>query len=360
MPPRAASPFESTFLALLAGGRGTRLWPLSRQLKPKQLLDVTGEGPLLQRCLERVAVLAPPANVLLVTSEDLALASGRLLGLPARNVLGEPMGRNTAPAVALALAAAVARDPQAVVLCLPADHHVAHPARLRRVLGKAAREAGRRQVPVLIGVPPTSPSSDYGYIVPRSREGLRAVSQFAEKPALQRARRLIARGALWNTGMFVLPARATLEAMRALVPAVAAAVEDLPWSRPKALRSALADRWPRLEPQSFDTAVLERWDAVHVLEAADLGWSDVGSWEAIAALQSRDDAGNRARGPAFFLHASGCVTFQHDSSRTLVVLGAHDLMLVDTGDVVLAAPRSELGRLRELVAKLERARPELT
>lgn len=357
----------STFVALLAGGRGVRFWPLSRRLRPKQLLDVTGEGPLLRLSRDRVEGLCPPGNVLLVTSADIAEASRRLLGLPARNVLAEPEGRNTAPAVGLALAVAAARDPDAVVLCLPADHHVANPRRLRTLLGKAAGAARKLQAPVLLGITPRGPSTDFGYVVPGAEvdvpgaRGLRRVHHFAEKPTPQRAKALLDRRALWNSGMFVLPARATVEAMSHLVPEVTRALATLPLAKGgAALTRALQDCWPSLPSASFDVAVLERCANAVVLEAGELGWSDVGSWDALGAMLPKDDAGNRSKGPSFFLRSKGCMTFQHDSSRTLVVLGAQDLVLIDAGDVILAAPRAELGRLRELVAVLDRDRPEMT
>jgi mannose-1-phosphate guanylyltransferase/mannose-6-phosphate isomerase len=360
--PAMAAP-SPPFFALLAGGRGTRFWPLSRRLRPKQLLDVTGEGPMLRRTLERVGPLATEGRILLVTSEDLAPGSARMLGLRARDVLAEPAGRNTAPAVALACAAAMARDPNAVVACLPADHHVGNEARLRVLLRRALGEAARRRVPVLLGVEPGGPSSDYGYIVPGADagSGLRRVARFAEKPDAAAARRLLRRGATWNSGMFVLPARETLDAIRRFAPQLADAVASLPIARGgAALRRALRSAWPSLPSLSFDATILERWDAVHVLRAENLGWSDLGSWEALASMIPPDAARNRSHGPAFFHEAAGCFTYVSGRDRTIVVLGADDLVVVDAGDVVFACPRSALPRLRNLVERLDRERPELT
>ncbi len=361
-------PHSPTFVALLAGGRGVRFWPLSRHLRPKQFLDITGEGPLLRLTAERARGLCPPGNLLLVTSEALAADSRRLAGVTARNVLAEPVGRNTAAAVGLACAVAAARDERAVVIAMPADHHVAKPARLRAILRRAAAAAARLQAPVLLGIPPESARSDFGYIVPerRAARGARTsdplvVRRFVEKPAAARARSLIRQGALWNSGIFVLPAVATLAAIRHRQPLLGRALEKLPARRDgAAFTRALRGAWPGLPAVSFDSGVIESWADVRVLPAADIGWSDVGSWEAVAAGMPADEAGNQAQGPAFFVASAGCLAVQRDPSRTIVIAGARDLVVVDAGDVIFAAPRSDLAHMREIVEAVDRARPELS
>jgi mannose-1-phosphate guanylyltransferase len=356
------------FLALLAGGRGTRFWPLSRRARPKQLLDILGEGPMLARSLERVAALAPTARTLLVTSSDLARPSARLLGLPARNVLAEPEGRNTAAAVGLACLVAAARHPDAIVAALPSDHHVSSPARLRTLLLRAARAAAAFRAPVLIGVPALSASSQFGYVESgksarlTGAPGLAEVAGFTEKPSPARAKALVARGAMWNSGMFVVHARATLEAMARCAPALGAALARLEKHLGRSTwRAALAREYGKLPSISFDHAVLERIQPVLCLRAPDgLGWSDVGTWESLASLLPADASGNCARGPAFAQDSRGCVLIgESGGSRTLVVAGADNLVVVDAGDVILVAPRAVAANPVALLAALAKERPEL-
>ena len=240
------------FLALLAGGRGTRFWPLSRHARPKQLLDVVGEGPMLARTLERVADLAPLARTLLITSTDLARQSAKLLELPAQNVIAEPEGRGTAAAVGLACLVASARHPDAVVAALPADHHVAKPARLRVLLARAAAAASAFHAPVLIGVPAIRASAHVGYLEPGDEVRLKGVpdlsevESFTEKPSERRAKALIKGGATWNSGMFVLHAGATLEAMNLCLPELGAALARLRphVGKPSWKRAVARARWP--------------------------------------------------------------------------------------------------------------------
>jgi mannose-1-phosphate guanylyltransferase len=350
------------FVALLAGGRGARFWPLSRRATPKQLLDMTGEGPLARRTLERLGTLVRRENVLVVTSPDLAPALRRLLDVPAANVLAEPAPRNTAAAVGLALVVALARDPDAIVLALPADHHVGRPARLRAILRSAAAAAARLRVPVLLGMSPTSPSSDYGYIVPgervRGAPGLRRVRRFVEKPARAGAQRLLRSRALWNGGMFCLHAASALDLMRRVAPEMGEPLAALlPHVGRRTFGAALRRTWALVPSIAFDRAVLERCDDACVLPA-DIGWSDVGTFEALAALIPADAARNRTRGPAFLAGSEECLVVERDASRTLVLFGVRDLLVVDAGDVVLVAPRG--ADLQRLVARLDRERPELT
>jgi mannose-1-phosphate guanylyltransferase len=353
--------------AFLAGGRGTRFWPLSRRDRPKQLLDVTGEGAMLAVTQARVDPLAPREAQLVVTSADLAPSCRDLLGLPAAQVLAEPAGRNTAAAVGLALLVAHARDPHATVLALPSDHHVAKTARLQQQLRRGIRAARELDGVVLFGALPDRPATEYGYlslgpeVSIRGATGLRKLKAFKEKPNPAGARRLVKAGALWNSGMFCLPAAASLDSIARVLPDLADGLEELrPHVGRRSWKAALAEVYPQLPAISFDHGVLEKLDAIHALPL-DVGWSDVGSWEALAELLPGDRAGNRSRGPALAHDAKDCVLVGGDGGdRTLVILGVDELVLVDDGEVVFACPR---GRERDVAGLLERLRterPELT
>jgi mannose-1-phosphate guanylyltransferase len=354
------------FIALLAGGRGTRFWPLSRRAHPKQLLDVCGEGPMLLRTHQRVARLAPASRTLVITSEDLAAPVRSLLRLPAGNVLAEPEGRSTAAAIGLACLVASTRHPDAVVLALPADHHVRHPDRLVRLLEAGARAAAAFHAPVLLGIAPDSGNPHYGYLEPgepatlRGVKGLVEVARFTEKPSEPRATALVARGALWNGGMFCLHAASTLEAIGRCLPRLGAALRRLRAHVGKATwQGALRREYRKLDSVSFDSGVLERIHPVLALRA-DVGWSDVGSWESLATLLAADADGNRSRGPSFIHASKRCLVVNAPgAARTIVVAGAEDLLVVDAGDVILVAPRKLARDPKGLLAALAEERPEL-
>lgn len=360
-------PDPHLFPAFLAGGRGTRFWPLSRRDRPKQLLDVTGEGAMLAVTQARADPLAPRENQLVVTSEDLARSCADLLALPRAQVLAEPAGRNTAAAVGLALLVAHVRDPEALVLALPSDHHVAKPARLQAQLRRGIHAARKLDGVVLFGAVPDRAATDYGYLSPgrsvrlSGAAGLHELKAFKEKPNPAGARRLLKAGAWWNSGMFCLPAASSLAALSRVLPALAEGLEALrPHVGRRTWRRALAEIYPQLPAISFDHGVLEQLDSIHALPL-DVGWSDVGSWEALAELLPSDRAGNRSRGANLAHDAKDCVLVGAAAGdRTLVVLGLDELVLIDDGEVVLACPRGRERDVAGLLERLRRERPELT
>lgn len=364
--PRPSRPDPRLFVALLAGGRGTRFWPLSRHSRPKQFLDVTGDGPLLAVTRERVRGLCPPENVLVVTTADLAEPTRRMLDLPHGNVIAEPSGRNTAPAVGLAALVALARRPDAVVLALPADHHVRRPRDLARLLRRGAAAAAATKGVVLFGAVPDRPETAYGYLVPGEgarapgAPGLLRVARFREKPDAAGARRLLRQGALWNTGLFALHAQGALAEIGVTLPALHEQLLALaPHVGAPSFKTALQRLHPLMPAVSFDHGVLERSRRVFALRA-DVGWSDVGSWESLAELLADDGRGNRTRGRAIVEAARGCIVVQGgDAGRALVVLGVDDLVLVDAGDVVLACPRGRARDVKALMTRLAKHHPEL-
>ncbi|MEM7245986.1 MAG: sugar phosphate nucleotidyltransferase [Acidobacteriota bacterium] len=343
---------QQLFVALLAGGRGTRFWPLSRSAEPKQFLDVTGEGPLLAVTRDRMDGLCPPEHVFVVTGADLARRCRQILDFPTSRVLGEPVGRNTCPAVGLALLHARHHgNDDAVLLALPTDHHVAKRDRLARVIAKGVKAARRLRGTVLFGAVPDRPETGYGYLsLGEERSlpglaGLRRLARFKEKPDLAGAKRLLRQGAWWNTGMFCLHVGATLETIDRVLPELGQGLEELSRSYGKrTFKKALAEIYPKLPSISFDHGVLEHQDEIHALPA-EVGWSDVASWEALAPLLPSDRKGNAARGDAVFHDATNCLAVAQ-GDRPLVLLGTQDLVLVDAGDVVFACPRD---RARDIV-----------
>ncbi|MBN2171904.1 MAG: mannose-1-phosphate guanylyltransferase [Candidatus Krumholzibacteriota bacterium] len=344
-------------LVLLAGGRGTRFWPLSRRRRPKQLLPLLDARTLLRRTWERVAPLGRPERAWVVTAGDLARACRRELPeLPAARVIGEPEGRNTAPALALAGALALAEDPRAVLAVFPSDHHVADEPAFRRLVRRALRCAREEGALVTLGVTPDRAETGYGYIETEGRaaggEPL-PVRRFVEKPGAARARRFLADGRhLWNSGTFFFTARALAEAFLTHAPdlweAVAPAAAAFPGPR---FARRLREAYRALPAASFDVAIMEKAARVRVLPA-DVGWSDIGHWISLGALLP-ERAGNRAHGELVAVDAADNVVVDTEGLTALV--GVRDLVVVRAGGALLVCHRRRAQALRDLVAALAAA-----
>ncbi|MCX7313912.1 MAG: mannose-1-phosphate guanylyltransferase/mannose-6-phosphate isomerase [Alphaproteobacteria bacterium] len=350
---------------ILAGGAGTRLWPVSRDALPKQFLPLVGERSTYQDTLLRVAesnVFAPP---IIITGADFRFFARRQaedIGIDATVVI-EPMRRDSGPAVAAAAALARSRDPDSVVLALAADHVILDVEEFRAACaaGLKAAELGRI---VTFGITPNAPKTSYGYIrrgEPVSgAEQVFAVDAFVEKPNLETAGRYVAEGYLWNSGNFLFRADVLLSELNRFEPAMVSAVE-------KAVATASDDiGFVRLDPDAFaaapqksiDYAVMEKTDRAAVI-AGNFRWSDIGSWDAIFDIAERDKSGNAVHGTVVASDSRNCVV--HSVDRLTAVLGADDLVIVSTPDAVLVVPRARAQEVRELVALLKTAkRPEAT
>jgi mannose-1-phosphate guanylyltransferase/mannose-6-phosphate isomerase len=342
---------------MLAGGTGTRLWPVSRDAMPKQFLPLVGDRSTYQQALARVADPALFAPPIVMTCDDFrffARQQAQDLGLDATVVL-EPMRRDSAPAIAAAAMIARQRDPQAVVMVLASDHVILDPDLFREAC-LAARDAAASGRIVTFGIRPTEPRTGYGYIRPGApvAAGVHAVEAFVEKPDAATAARYLAEGYLWNSGNFVFRADVLIDELTRYEPAmatavgaaVAAAVTDLGFVRLDA--KAFADA-----PQkSIDYAVMERTNRAAVVEGR-FRWSDIGSWDAIFAIAERDSRGNALRGPALVEDAGNCLV--HAEGRLTAVLGVDDLAVITTSDAVLVLPRARAEAVKQLVADLKTA-----
>jgi len=333
----------------MAGGVGTRFWPRSRRGRPKQLLPVLGRQSLLQMTVARLRGVVPPSRVLVVTARDQAAAVRRQLpGVPAANVLAEPVGRNTAPCLALAALEIGRRDPNATFVCLPADHAVRDVRTFRSLLAEAFTHAAAGSAVVTIGVQPTGPETGYGYIRVGRRLGGRTcrVRAFVEKPTVARARRFVrAGGYLWNAGIFLWSVPTALALLDELLPEVIGPIRRAT-ARPRRERgAALMRAYRRIKSVSIDVGLAERAPEVRVVHGS-FGWSDVGTWTALAALGA--EPGN----PVVPVDASGYVVFNPD--RLVALVGVDDLIVVDTPDALLICHRDRAQDVREVVRELER------
>ena len=331
---------------VLAGGIGSRFWPISTAERPKQLLALAGERPLVVDSVERLLPLVPAERVLLVGSRALQDALRRALpNVPAESVLAEPHAASTAPALAWATARARAADPEATVLSVHADWTVGDPDGFRAAAAAALDLAEREDVLVTVGARATRPEVGYGYIVPGERIGAgpaRRIARFVEKPREAEAARLIADGALWNTGMFAWTAARFRAECERHAPELAGALPALD-------RGDAAAFYGAVRPVSVDVGLYERTARGAVL-AGDFGWDDVGSWAALPRVRATDAAGNVAVGRVYPVDATNCVIWSEEGAT--VVDGVADLVVVRARGVTLVTTRERAPHLKDLLARL--------
>jgi mannose-1-phosphate guanylyltransferase len=349
-------PGTSVHALILAGGAGTRFWPASRSARPKQLLPLLGDEPMILATARRVLPLCAPghwARVLVATGAHLAAATQTLLPeLPEANLLIEPVPRNTAPCIGWAAATVARTDPESVLAVLPSDHHIADVDRFREILAAA------------IGIRPTHPETGFGYIEtgdPRPSGALSAL-RFVEKPDRQRAASFVAGGRhLWNAGMFFFRACDMLAAIRAHLPALAEGLAEIDRAAAcGAEAEALARVFPELPPVSIDHGVMEHLAELAVVPG-DFGWSDVGSWQSAWELADKDEHGNNAHKGSVLIDAHGNYVVDlrrplegeaRPPRKVIALVGVSDLVVVETDDALLVVPRDRAQDVKHVVDAL--------
>jgi len=348
---------------LLAGGAGTRLWPVSRDSFPKQFLPLVGDRSTYQETLLRVQGPSFAAPIVITGPQFhfFARRQAEEIGIEATVVI-EPLRRDSGPAIAAGTAVARQRDPQAVILALAADHIILDPEAFRDTC-LAGLEAAQGGAIVTFGIKPTEPKTAYGYIrpgAPLGQGGIRKVEQFIEKPDASTAAHYVTEGYLWNSGNFLFRADVLLSELARLEPEMAEAVEasvagatdDLGFIRLD------PDAFGRSPQKSVDYAVMERTDRAAVLEG-NFRWSDIGSWDALFDIRPRDAQGNVAHGEVIAIDTQDCVI--HSEGQLTALVGVKDLVVVATTDAVLVMPRERAQDVKALIEKLKAAkRPEAT
>ncbi|SHJ68589.1 mannose-1-phosphate guanylyltransferase [Desulfofundulus thermosubterraneus] len=347
-------------VVIMAGGSGERFWPYSRKEKPKQFLPVAGEGTLLQQAVRRARLLVPWSNIYIVTGcQYLGLVREQVPDLPPENLLVEPVGRDTAPCIALAASLLKARDPGTVMVVLPSDHMILDEKRFAEAIRDAVAVAKETKGLVTIGIRPTRPETGYGYIHvgPISRvemgRALR-VRKFTEKPDLETAMAFLASGEyLWNSGMFVWEVRAIQDALERYLPELACGMRPIAEAVGTASFDAvLAGHFPRLPRISIDYGVMEKADNVWAVPG-DFGWDDLGTWTALERVAGKDADGNLVQGQAVLVDTRETI-IRSDSGKLVVTFGLKDTLVVETPDVLLVADKKRAQDLKAVLNELRR------
>jgi len=349
------------YAAIMAGGEGTRLWPVSRETCPKQFLSILGGEPLLVQTLKRLEGLLPPDNILVLVNRKHQEVARRQVGdLPPENLIVEPRIRDTAPCIGLAAQIIRKRAGDHTLVCLPSDHVIDPTDRLQECLQRA--EACVENDPAslyAIGIRPTYPATGYGYLLRGGRaaeidgQAVYEVTSFHEKPPVALAEAYFDSGDyFWNSGIFFWRTDTVLEAIRRNLPQLYEGLRELePALDTDRMAPALAKVFPRLPHISIDYGVLEQANQVRVIEG-HFAWDDVGTWRILQAHLPADENGNVGRGDVATMDASGNVLYSEDD-HLVAALGVRDLVIVATPDATLVTTRADAERVRDLVATLK-------
>jgi len=348
------------FAVIMAGGKGSRFWPRSREKMPKHLLDILTERTIIRETVDRIRPLVPAERTLIVTGRSHAAELIRQLPeIPAENILIEPVGRNTAPCIGLAALHILKRVPDAVMLVLPSDHRIGNEKAFRGVLQAAAGAAARGESLVTIGIRPTGPDTGYGYIEQgdlfstSGNEELYRVRSIREKPLREQAEQFLKQGGFsWNSGMFVWKASTILKAIEQFLPDLYRGLlqirEALGTDREEEVVGTI---YAGQKAVSIDYGVMEKAKDVLVIPG-DFGWSDVGSWDSLWEVAGKDRDGNAVRGP--FLGIDAGDSLIHSPGKLVVLVGVRDLLVVETDDALLICRRGRSQDVRKVVERLER------
>ena len=347
------------YAVIMAGGSGTRFWPESRKHLPKQFLNLFGSQSLLEQTFQRLLKVVPASRILVFTAQEKAGMTAKLLGIPRSQVIGEPVGRNTAPCAAWAASYILKKDPSAVLGIFPADHYIGDTKTFVRVLRVAYDQAEKEGVPVTLGIQPDQPHTGYGYLERGAKKvAVRGASvyflkQFCEKPERALAEKYFRSGKfLWNAGIFVWRADCLLETTRRYLPDVFNAVVKITMD---GLSPAMIKRlFQRVPNISIDYGLMEKIQGVILMIPVSMDWNDVGNWAMLKNLLARDRQGNVAIGKTLLVESSGNVI--RAKEKLIATVGLKDHVVVDTGDVILVCPLHATESIRKVVAALKQKR----
>lgn len=352
---------EHFYAVIMAGGGGTRLWPLSRSERPKQMIELLGDRTMFQISVDRLAGLFPPERILVVTVEEQARELRKQVpDIPPENFILEPSPKNTASVVGLAAVSLQKRDNQAVMAILTADHHIKNVDRFHQLL-KAAYQVAADGFLATLGIEPSFPSTGYGYIQTGSEIGTyESLSvfhalRFLEKPDEETAQEFYESGAYtWNSGMFIWKVDQIIVEFARQMPELYAGLQMISrnWNADEK-EATINEVWSGLERISIDYGIMEGAENVAVIPASELGWNDVGSWKSLFDVLPGDEKGNvTVRANHLGFDTAQTLIYGNNDERLVVTLGVEDLIIVDTGDVLLICDKNNAQQVREVVQHL--------
>lgn len=355
----AARENKQEFAALiLAGGRGARFWPRSRVRTPKQLLNIAGEGTMLEQTLARVRQLTRPENIWIITSaEQRSSVISQAADVPTAQIIGEPVGRNTAPAIGLGAELILRARGDVTMGVFPSDHLIRNRAKFLTILRAGIAETQRPGRLLVLGIPPERPETGYGYIEviedPRARGGLLRVRRFIEKPNPSTAAKLVQAGNYyWNAGMFLWRAAGILEALAEYLPGTSERLRRIA-DAPRSKFSSALQRWySGCSNISIDYAVLEKSPNLYCLPAGNIGWNDLGNWDAVYRELAPEGGSIATAGELIEIGSANNLV--HAPGKLIALLGVKDLAVIETSDALLVLPRSQAQTVKAVVDQLEK------
>ena len=357
---------EHTYAVIMAGGGGTRLWPISRKKHPKHVLPLLGERTLFQGTLDRLEGLVPPQRVYVVTTADQEQElKAQAPQVPLENFLIEPLPRGTASVVGLAATVLAKRDPESVMFVLPADHFICNRDLFHLVM-RVAVQVARKDYLVTLGITPTFPSTGYGYIqrdasLPEKFDyPVYRVLRFTEKPDQLQARSMLAGGDhSWNSGMFIWRTSRILEEFSRQMPDLKAELGQIgsAWGTPQQ-NGVLNLIWPGIKPDTIDYGIMEHATNVAVLPAGGLEWSDVGSWDSLFDVLLPDECGNVVVNSEHMPIETHNSLVYSSGKKLIVTIGVDDLIVIDSGDALLVCHRDQTQQVRQVITNLKEMQQE--
>ncbi len=345
------------YAVIMAGGRGTRFWPLSRESLPKQFLRITGEKTMIEETVERLLPWLPYSRILVISDGALAKLVRRYVPkLEEGNILVEPEAKNTAASLILATANLYLKNPRSVVAALCADHVITKKDVFLRKLRASIEAAAEEEAIVTFGIPPAYPATGYGYIQISRRnikrfggERFYQVLKFKEKPGLRKAKEFIADGGhFWNSGMFVWRADVFARKLEQYAPAFYGFWERILAALRRGNRQEIRAAFKEISPISIDYALMEKAEGV-LMARGDFGWSDVGSWSSAAEFWPKDEAGNALLGRTLVVDSSGCIVYGYGPRKLTALVGLKDIIVVDTKDALLVCRKDKDQRVKDIV-----------
>ncbi|MEK7125744.1 MAG: mannose-1-phosphate guanylyltransferase [Patescibacteria group bacterium] len=346
-------------IIILAGGGGTRLWPWSRENEPKQILPILGRDTLLQQTYKRLRTAFPSGDILVVSGKNYGTAiKTQLPELPKNNLLLEPVKRDSAGAIGLALSRIVARSPREVLVTVHSDHYISDVKKYTRLLKQAGQLAKQNpEQTILTGIKPTYPETGYGYIqlgkkfVQANGAAVYRAKQFIEKPSVAKAQRLVKnKNYFWNPGLFAWRADHLWNLYKTHLPNNFPALEKISQAKLKNLQAVIDAEFIKLNPISIDYGILEKTKSMLIIPT-DLGWADIGHWRSVQEMSVRDKNGNVVNNESLLVDSSNNLLLSKNK-KLLAVLGVRDLVFVETDDVILIADKNRAQDVKQIVAHL--------